>query len=87
MRNSDSHLIVLDTLADAVAYRDSESWRARVSQLESRWFAPLVRSLRENHVSRLTIVVPGEHACCRFDATRADLLKLWRRPKPLWTYA
>lgn len=81
-----SHLIVLGELAGAVAYRDAESWRMRVSALESHWFAPLVRALREHTITQLAIVAPGDECCWRFDLARADLLKFWRRTQPLSAY-
>ena len=82
-----SHLITLDGLAIAVAYRDSEAWRTSVMDLESRWLAPLLRALRANRLTRITLVALGEKHACRFVLNRSDLLKLWRRPGSLSSYA
>ena len=79
-----SHLVVLDDLAVASAHHDGSAWRERIAALESEWFAPLLRALREGRVSRIALVVPGENGCWRFDLGRRDLLKFWRRAKP-WT--
>lgn len=82
-----AHLVVLDDLASAAAYRDAEVWRARLQALEAHWFAPLARALRERRVSSLALVVPGADGCWRFDVGRADLPKFWRRPRPWSEYA
>jgi hypothetical protein len=82
-----SHLIVLDALSGAVAYEDLDAWRERLAALEARWFAPLAEALQRGRISRTTMVIPGEAACCRFDTARTDLYKLWRTVKPLSAYA
>jgi hypothetical protein len=77
------HLIVLDHLAAPSAYHDADVWRARLSRLESTWFAPLAAALRSARLKRVTIVVPGADAGSRFDIARSDLMKFWRSRKPL----
>jgi hypothetical protein len=84
---SASHLITLDGLATAIAYRDSEAWRTAITTLESNWLAPLVRALRANRLTGITLVALGETRACRFVLRRADLLKLWRRRRSLASYA
>lgn len=86
-RPGEAHLIVLDELASARAYRDDESWRSRVAALEAHWFAPLLAALRERRISSLALVVPLSDSCWRFDVAPGDLYKLWRRPKPWSEYA
>jgi hypothetical protein len=81
-----SHLITFDALATAVAYRDSEAWRTATASLESRWLAPLLRALRANRLTRITLVALGESHAYRFVLGRSDLLKLWRRPRSLSSY-
>jgi hypothetical protein len=82
-----SHLITLEGLATAVAYRDSEAWRTAVATLESQWLAPLVRALRANRLTGITIVALGETHASRFTLRRSDLLKVWRRRRLLSSYA
>lgn len=82
----EAHLIVLDELASARAYRDGEAWRSRVAALEAHWFAPLRAALRERRISSLALVVPLADSCWRFDVAPGDLYKLWRRPKPWSEY-
>jgi hypothetical protein len=83
----DAHLIVLTELASAVSHRDSDAWRSRVAALEDNWIAPLLALLRQRDVERLIIVAPGGSACWRFEMTRTDLMKFWRRRQPWSSYA
>lgn len=83
----DSHLVVLEGLSTAVTYEDSDAWRTRIADLDARWFAPLLDALRKGRITQISVVTLGEHASCRFTLTRSDLLKLWRRPRPLSAYA
>lgn len=83
----ESHLVILDQLNTAVTYRDSEAWRARLSEFDTSWFTPLLEAVRRGDMTRLTLVTLGVEASCRFTLTRFDLLKLWRRARPLWVYA
>jgi hypothetical protein len=84
---STSHLITLEGLATAVAYRDSEAWRAAVATLEREWVAPLVGALRANRLTGITLVALGEMHASRFTLRRSDLLKLWRPRRSLSSYA
>ena len=78
---NESHLIVIDALSSAAAHHDAETWRARLVGLEAQWLAPLVQAMRQGRIRHIALVVPGEAVCRRFDATRPDLLKLWRRAR------
>jgi hypothetical protein len=80
-RNDEAQLVVLDDLAPAGAYRDADAWRNRLAALEAHWFAPLARALAENRISHLVLVAPHAGGCWRFELTRGDLWKFWRRPK------
>jgi hypothetical protein len=80
-------LVVVGELSSATAHHDSNAWRERMSALETRWFAPLVRALRYRDVTHLSLVVPGPASCWRFDIGSRDLLKFWRSAKPWSEYA
>jgi len=80
----ESHLVVIDALSAAAAHHDAETWRARIAALEAQWFAPLVQLLREGRIRRIALVVPGPAACRRFEVTRPNLFRFWRRT-PRWT--
>jgi hypothetical protein len=84
---SESHLIVLDDLASAVAYQDVDAWRTRLAELDTRWFAPLLSAVRKGRITQLSVAAPGEASCSLFVLHRADLLKLWRRAKSFSAYA
>jgi hypothetical protein len=81
-----AHLIVIDELAAPNAHHDSQEWRARVVSLEESWFAPLLGALRESKLTGIALVTPGAAGCWRFDLTKMDLLKFWRRPLPWAEY-
>jgi len=82
-----SHLVVLDGLDRATAFQDAETWRERLAAMEARWFGPLVSALQRGRIEGIAVVVPGAAPCCRFDAARTDLYKVWRSVKPLSAYA
>jgi hypothetical protein len=46
-----------------------------------------MRALREGQLTRITLVAAGDTHCCDFVVGRGDLLKVWKRPAPLSTYA
>jgi hypothetical protein len=82
-----AHLVVMSELWSATAHHDSGSWRERMSALETHWFAPMLRALRNREVTRMSLVVPGAARCWRFDASPRDLLKFWRSAPPRSHYA
>jgi hypothetical protein len=82
-----SSLIVLDQLASAAAHEDSTAWQSEIMALEANWFSPLSQHLRERRLACVTLVVPGEAACWRFEVRATDLLKFWRSAKPWTEYA
>ena len=83
----ESHLVVLDATAGAVAYQDSTAWRTALENLEARWFAPLRGALRSGTLAELTLIALGEDSSMRCTNRRRDLLKFWRRPRALSAYA
>ena len=62
------HLCILDAAGTAAA-------------LETSWFAPLLAALRDERIGMLTLCVPD--AGCRWETTRGDLRRFWRRARPL----
>lgn len=84
--DAESHLLVLDTLRAPAVYDDAHAWRTRIAELEERWFAPLLAALRNGRLTRLTLVALGRDASARFSVARTDLVKIWRRAKPLAAY-
>ncbi|MBX9810934.1 MAG: hypothetical protein K2Y16_04890 [Burkholderiales bacterium] len=80
-------LLVLGQLSAAAQYGDIPRWREEISALNRNWFAPLLKALRQRRFSKIALVVPGDRDCQRFELSPADLLKFWRRAKPLPSYA
>jgi hypothetical protein len=81
------HLIVLEQLNAAVQYGNVGRWRENIATLEHDWISPLVQALQRRQISRLTLVSPGAGCCERFEATPLDLLKFWRKSRPLSAFA
>jgi hypothetical protein len=79
------HLVVLDGLRGAQALGDAEGFVRRLQALEDLWFAPLLAALKAGRISMLTLHVP--EAGASFEAVRADLRHVWRRPRPLHSYS
>jgi hypothetical protein len=78
-------LIVAD--APAAAYGDDQSWQGTLIEIERDWFTPLLTALRHRSIEELAVVALHPRACLRFEVTPTDLLKLWRRPRPLASHA
>ena len=78
--------MVLDTLRLPLALGDFEGWRLRITELEERWFAPLVAALKDGRIGMVTVLVPDSGELRAFESTRNDLRHFWRRPKPLSVY-
>lgn len=75
-------LVLLDQTRGAVQYNDLYGWREALEQLEHDWFAPLLTALRQHRLQSLRLVITG-HAARELVITPLDLLKIWRRRKPL----
>ena len=79
-------LVVLDALRMPLALGDFEGWRMRITELEERWFAPLVAALKSGRIGMVTMLVPDGTELRAFESVRHDLRKFWRRVKPVASY-
>ncbi|MEF8702643.1 MAG: hypothetical protein V5B32_05265 [Candidatus Accumulibacter sp. UW26] len=77
------HLIVLDALQSPVQYEDGDAYRARLGELDQRWFAPLQKALAAGRIARLRLEAATAYAALAWESDRRDQWKLWRRPQPL----
>jgi hypothetical protein len=78
-------LIVADT--PGARYGDDRAWRQSLVELEHAWFMPLVSAVRRRAIDGFAVVALHPGACERFEATGTDLLKIWRRARPLSAHA
>ena len=78
-----SHLVVLDDLLGPVQYENGEAYRAGITGLESRWFAPLRTALATGRIRQLRLEASTAYAALAWESQRRDHWKLWRRPQPL----
>ncbi len=74
-------LAVTDT--SAARHGDEHAWRQALEGLERNWLVPLHAALRRRQIEGLAIVSLHPRACRRFDVIPTELLKFWRRPRPL----
>ena len=58
-----------------------------LTELEARWFAPLLGALRAGRAGMVTLHVPDGAEEVSFETIRGDLRRFWRRAKPLEHYA
>lgn len=82
----DARVLVLAEIA-AARYGDDGSWRRALVELERTWGAPLLAALRARLVTELAVIALHPRACLHFEARASDLLKFWRRPRPLAAHA
>ena len=84
------HLAVLDALRVPLALGDQPGCAEALRRLEHDWFAPLLGMLRDQRIAMLSIHVPDAAQCTRclsFEIVRGDLRRIWRRARPLSSYA
>lgn len=80
-------MVALDALASAALDADGGEWQQRLEELESGWFGPLLAALKTGRLGMLTLHLYGQGCQLQVEATRADLRHIWRRAKPLASYA
>ena len=82
-----NHLVILDTLSGKAQYDDAYGWRENLNKFELEWFGPLLKSLKQGELEKLTLTTVDERSIKSFSITSYDLWKFWRAAKPLATYA
>ena len=75
-------LVVLDMAEAAAQFRDVWGWREALKRLDADWLVPALDALRVGKITELHIYCHGT-AAWDVRITRADLWKIWRRPRPL----
>ena len=81
-------LAVLDSCDDLAATGDFPAWALELERLDRVWFQPLSRALVEGVLQGVSIFSPGNGRTLSFHLTRRNqLLRFWRRAKPLSSHA
>lgn len=83
----DDHLLVLDQLSDALRTGGIAAWREQLALLERDWMKPLVSALRAGKISAITLVAINSDNVLEATLTPSRLWRLWRRVRPLESYA
>lgn len=76
-------LVELGQAGAASRYGNLMAWQKAMRELESTWFAPLVRHLSGGALPRMTVATVAEGRGWEWTAERSDLWKFWRRAHPL----
>jgi hypothetical protein len=81
------YLVMLEGLRKAVREQGIDAWRSALQDCEHDWFAPLQEALRHDRIGMLTIHALAPHCTLSAEIISGDLVKFWRRAKPLAVYA
>jgi hypothetical protein len=79
-------LAVVGTLTGPARALDALRWRDALLALENDWIAPALAALKRGECAELTLIGTGTDTALpslQLAATRGDLRRLWRRPRPL----
>ncbi len=83
----DNHLLVFDQMSDALRAGNIATWREQLAMLERDWMAPLLPALRARNISVITLVAINSENLLEATLTPAQWWRLWRRARPLASYA
>lgn len=79
-------LYVQEGLSMSVRRGDYHAWRTTVSAFEQECLNPLLRMLASGRLGGITLDVLQEEGSRRYEMTRAQLWKVWKRAQPLASY-
>lgn len=82
-----NYLITVEDLLAPVQYQDVVGYRAALSTLETRWFAPLRQALRSGKLERLQLVSPTSYGVLHWTSSRVEPWRWWRRARSLGDFA
>jgi len=75
-----NYLAVIDTLQLPWFDEDIEKWLWHVKQLETQWFSPIIRALKQGSLHKVILQL-GNEQC--FIISKSQLRRWWRRIKSL----
>lgn len=78
-----THLVVLDTLHDALLYGDVSAWGVAMEGLVRDWFAPLLDAMKRRAMDDLAICATDGRV---YRITPSSLRRFWRRRRSLEAY-
>jgi hypothetical protein len=84
-RESNTTLVVIDTLRDPLRRGDVDAWRASATRVERHWFTALGDALPR--FGRIRIVLPSERDTAVFDLDGRAPWRIFRRPRALASHA
>ena len=84
---SGRELVVLDALGRAAREDGLDAWRERLAALDTDWFGPLLDALKRDRIGMLSIHAVSPQGTLSAETIRGDLIKFWRRVRPLASYA
>ncbi len=86
-KESGDCLLVWEGLRSALQRANIAQWRAALQQFEGDYAMPLLTALAAGKIGQITLEVLSEGCSRSFVVKRAELWKIWRRPRPLLHYA
>jgi hypothetical protein len=84
---SENTLYIWEEANVALRRGDFYAWRNSVLRCEKLLVAPLLKSLTEGVLDKITIDILQEDNSSRFELNRAMLWKFWKQPRSLASYA
>lgn len=79
-------LAILDRLVIPARTLEARAWRAALLALERDWLAPAVTALKRGECTGLRVIgtrFGHSPAAAAYELKRSDLLRFWRKPRPL----
>jgi hypothetical protein len=79
-------LALVETLAAPVRRLDALAWREALLAIESDWLAPALAALKRGHSTGLRLIgtrLGSAPESVAWELKRGDLLRFWRKPRPL----
>jgi hypothetical protein len=70
---------LLDDLHEPAQQRDALRWAQALAMLDEQVFVPLSQQLRDERITQLRIVAPGDTALASFDISPNPRWKFWQR--------
>ena len=77
------HLVVLEALLAPAHQENAAAYCQAINALESAWFAPLNKALKQGKIKRLTLSAPSVYGLLTWERRSLDAWKFWQRRQTL----